>query len=236
MLARPQEVPLPPVMPWNTFVSGLVDRYKATMVPDVINGVALQSVSPKLRSRILSGLRGLKLIADDGRAQPAFRTLVGSRGTGQWEVQLRVLMNNAYPYLAGLDLSETNSDSLRKAFRNHLRRDTENISKCEAFYLNMARAAGVRLSAALNKRVATSDSMAAIRAVQLSGERKPAPPSNEPKKESSVKTAVAEPAKSERDRAWNLVDLLDDEDMTDKERAAVLTLLAYVKRKATKPQ
>ncbi len=162
MLARIPEVPLPPIMAWNTFLP-MLDLFKDYGVPDTVTHQTLSSVTPELRSRILTGLRALKLIDQDGRTQAALRTLVSARGTGQWQVQLRVLMNIAYPYLAALNLAEAESADVSKAFARHIKRETANLSKCEAFYLNLARSAGVNLSDSLKKRVATSDAMAAIR-------------------------------------------------------------------------
>jgi hypothetical protein len=237
------EVPLPPIMAWNSFI-GIVNRFAATAVPEVVTHQSLPWISAKLRSRILTSLRALKLIGEGGEAQPALRSLVEARGTGQWPNQLNVLAQKAYPYIPLHGLTQTTSQTLRGLFLAHLKRDTKNISKCEAFYLNLVRAAGVPMSDALKKRVATSDTMATVRAARKSEAAAPPkshvvpkrqPNASSPEKNTTMKPESNKSAISPHARVERIMDLLrmfSGEGLPPKELDAVLTLLDYAKRKA----
>lgn len=244
MLSRPSVKPLPPICAWNTFV-GAVTYFKDNGIPDFVTNKTLPTVSPDVRSRMLTSLRALGLIDEHGRVQERFRRLISERYSGQWEVTLRVLMNSAYPYLSGVDLRQTDSNQLRAAFLHHIGRNTDNLSKCEAFYINMAAAAGVQLSGALQKRVQTAGTMATVKAVRKRESsatatttslqkplRKLAPP---PKDLIPTESDAAEIVESEQGAVEKIMDLLrlfSKEGLPSKELEAVLTLLDYAKRKA----
>jgi hypothetical protein len=227
--------PLPPICAWNTFI-GVIDFFKASRIPNFVTHEALPTVAEDVRSRVITSLRALRLVGSNGETQDAFRKLVASRGTSQWETDLRFLMANQYQYIQTRTLTEGDSAALRKAFLAYLGRETDNLSKCEAFFLNLARASGIKLSDALQKRVATSDSMATVRAARKdsSSTRPNQAARGGAKKDNAVKPTT-KPAMTERERADKIMDLLkmfDGEDLPAEPLHAILTLLDYVKKKA----
>ena len=229
----------PPMMPWPTFSGGVIDYFKESgHVPPFLVQESLPSVTPELRSRVLTGLRALKLLDGAGRTAPFFRTLVEARGTGQWQVQLRVLMSNAYPYLTYLNLSQASSTDLRAAFVGHLKKDTDNLGKAEVFYLNLAQAAGVRLSDTLQRRVTASMAMAAAKAAKKQPDNSTTSAEDEPD------LAEAAPAKDANALTPNMTHRLDvmgwiidamkifqDQGLSPKEVEAFVVLLELAKRK-----
>jgi hypothetical protein len=226
MLARSKNpsVALPPICAWKSFTDS-IDRFKETALPNFVTHEALPTVSADVRGRVITSMRALHLVAPNGESQPFLRQLVAARGTGQWEVQLRVLLANAYPYAPVNILAQADTAALRAKFAAHIGRETANITKCEAFYLSMARAAGVQLSAALKKRVAASDTMATVRAARTS---KPKVASEE----KSTTMANTKPM-SKQERADKILDILrmfQNEGLPGEQLAALLSLWDYAKK------
>lgn len=231
MLARPQQdISLPAICAWNLFLGGIVDYFKDRPIPDVLERAVLSHISPDMQSRVLTSLRALNLIEHNGRVRDDLKRLISARNTGQWENQLNILLQTRYPYIPVHTLPQATSETLHAAFKSHIKRETTNLSKAEAFYLNLARAAGVRLSDALQKRVSTADTMATVRAA-----RKDISPPAATRKEINVKTETATPAITGQERVEKIMELLrmfSGEGLPAKELEAVLTLLDYAKRKA----
>jgi hypothetical protein len=253
MLARAPDVPLPPICAWNTFQIGVLDYFKAHPLPAFIVSGSLPAVALGLRVRVITSLRALKLIDGQGRVQETLRKLIAVRGTGHWEAQVRALMADAYPYLSGLNLAQTDSIQLRRAFIAYLRRETDNLSKCEAFYINLAHTGGFELSEALKKRVGTAETMATFKAGQKQEIVMPSKsagiavqpprllrrvlaPSATPRSD-QIKPEAASLSKADRvEKIMDLLRLFIDEGIPAKELQAVLTLLDYAKRKAAESQ
>jgi hypothetical protein len=226
MLAKSDPPILPAICAWNLFLHGVVDDFKTRGIPEFVSHDKLPKVAPEVRSRMLTSLRALTLISASGQVQPHFRRIVEARNTDSWQTSLRLLMQSAYPFLKAVILVRADSAELRAAFLQHIRRDTANVSKCEAFYLNLAREAGVPLSEALKKRVATSDSMATVRAA-----RKDIKPS----KVETMKPETPKPAMSKQERVDKIMDILrmfSNEGLPAEQLAALLCLWDYAKKTA----
>jgi hypothetical protein len=233
MLARNPEVPMPPICAWSTFL-GVVDQFKETGVPNFVGHDSLPKVAPDVRSRVITSMRALTLISPKGESQPHLRKMVEARGTDAWQATLRLLASTAYPYLTNLNLFRVDSAALREAFVRHLKRESGNLSKAEAFYLNLAREAGIRLSEALQKRVATSDAMSNVRGARKK-ETPPATPPTSQTKDTPVQIEATKPVTAAQERVDRIMDLLrmfSGDGLPAKELDAVLTLLDYAKRKA----
>jgi hypothetical protein len=233
----------PPICPWNTFLSG-VDYFKDRGgPPDIVFRSSFPNISPRMRSRLTAALRGLKLIDREGKTQPSFRSLVEARNTGQWPIQLRILITNAFPYTAPLDLVHTDNDQLHKAFVAYTKRDTRNLAKAEVFFLNLARASGLKLSDSLQKRVFASEARTTAHHAGPKPEANMTPPKKPTattkvapgsRKDAAVKTNT-KPQMSAQERVEKIMDLLrmfSGEGLPAKELTAVMTLLDYAKRKA----
>jgi hypothetical protein len=230
-------VAIPPaVAPWPTFQEGVIDYFKGVGgPPDIIARHDLRRVTPKMRGKVVSALRALKLIDLAGRTQPLFRTLVEARGTGQWPVQLRVLINNAYPYLSAVDLLKTDSAQLHAAFVAHFKRDAKSFAKAEVFFLNLAVAASLKLSEPLRKRVIASEAMATFKANKKSAAAQPSKPTSASKKDPAVKheNPQSKMTPAERvDRTLELLKMFQGEGMNAEELGAVMTLLKSAQRRA----
>jgi len=215
--------------PWPTVQNGVIEYFKERggKLPDFFVNETLKGITPELRGRVLTSLRALKLLDGAGRTQSFFQTLVDARGTGQWQVQLRVLMNTAYPYLTYVNLSQADSAALRAAFVAYTKKDTENLSKAEVFYLNLARAAGVRLSDGLQKRVTVSEAMAAVKAARKAEKT---PVTEDKSVNPELKATLTEQQRA--DKIMEVLRMFDGEDLPAEPLHAILTLLDYVKKKA----
>jgi len=230
MLARQPVNPLPPICAWNLFQSGIVDHFKDGALPDILTRDSLKHISPDMQSRIMTSLRALRLIDDRGQVQSDLKKLIASRNTGQWQNDLRVLMQTRYPYVAPAGLSRATSGELHAAFKKYVGRETGNLSKAEAFFLNLARASGVQLSDALKKRVATADSMAAVRAA-----RTPKPKANS--KEKNPMNSAKPMSKQERvEKIFDILRMFQGEGLPAEPLAALLTLWDYAKKSAESEQ
>ncbi len=229
MLARPQqETALPAICAWNLFLSGIIDHFKDRAIPDVLTRVALSHVSDDMQSRLLTSLRALRLIEESGRVRDDLKKLIASRNSGQWQVQLNLLLQTRYPYIPIHVLPQMDSAALHAAFKGHVKRETANLSKAEAFYLNLARASGVLLSDALQKRVATADTMATVRAARKDI-------AATARKDTAVKTEATKPAISKQERVEKIMDILrmfSGEGLPAEQLGALLCLWDYAKKTA----
>jgi hypothetical protein len=230
-------VEFPPMAPWPMVQNGVIDHFKERggQVPPFFVNDTLKGVTPELRGRVLASLRALKLTDSVCRTQPFFQTLVDARGTGQWQAQLRVLMNTAYPYLSFLNLSQADSAALRAAFVAYTKKDTENLGKAEVFFLNLARAAGVRLSDALQKRVTASEAMAAVQAARRERAAKDSAKGNKPVKP-ETKDALTPHMTDEHDLIGYTIDMMRfindrQSGLSAKEVEAFVTLLEAGKKR-----
>lgn len=218
---------------YTTFVR-LIDELKERGVPHQIDVGTLHSVAPEPKQRLISGFRAFGWIDGVGNLSADLRAMVSARNTEEWRRMLREALRGAYHFLP-TDWERLTPTELTAAFREHTGRDDDVLSKAETFFVVAAVDAGISLRPELARRATRSSG------ITYSNELGARGPSILPKQSGPAMNghdairADASPsqlgAEEDLEQVWNLLALIDDSEMTDKEKGAVITLLAYLRRR-----
>ena len=134
--------PLPPYVPWKTFVTFLDSLRQG--IPSRIDRTVMPTFSGAMQSQVMSALRYLGLIDEQGRPLDALSQLVTSESTQREEI-LRDILDRAYRFLADLNIGTATSGQLEEAFKR-AGATGDTVRKCIAFFLAANQYAGVSLS------------------------------------------------------------------------------------------
>jgi hypothetical protein len=149
-MAETGRKPLPPYMPYRTFITFL-DHLRSVAIPSHIDKGAMSSMSGAMQSWMKAALRYMALIDSDDVPQPRLRKLVQAQGDER-KAMMKELFKSSYSFLDGkIDLSNTTQPKLREAIQA-LGAQGETVEKVMAFLVAMAKDAGVPLSPYLTKR------------------------------------------------------------------------------------
>ncbi len=116
--AENQDKSIPPYIPWKTFCN-LIERFKATAVPPVLDNSVLLNFPGGMRGQIRSAMRFLGLADADGNVTGNLDQLVQSHGTDKWQSELWDVLETAYaPVVGELNIASATPAQLDKQFRN----------------------------------------------------------------------------------------------------------------------
>lgn len=103
-----------------------------------------QRVSGSTGIQLMTGLRALELVDDDGRPTQDLEHLIGLDGDER-RAALVALLRRHYKPVFELDLSRATRAQFREAFRSFGAKEGV-LAKCEAFFIQAAHDAGLELS------------------------------------------------------------------------------------------
>jgi hypothetical protein len=220
-MARADKRPLPPYLPYRSFTTYL-DGLRAFQ-PQVIDRSSMRSFSGAIQSWLLNGLRYLNMIDDNGLPRQRL-TQIAKASPEERKPMLRQLIEAEYGFLKdqGVDLGAATPRQLDLAFES-MGAQGDTVRKCVAFFLAMAKDAGLHLSPLLAKshrRAGSSRTNGQTKRAHLASQTT-APPA-------PVANTLLPPVS--RTPAELLLAILDTEAMSDDEQAAVWTLLKYLKK------
>jgi hypothetical protein len=219
---------------YSTF-ERVMDQFQQHGVPPVVGVSAISAVPLDTARRLIAGFRAVGWVDMNGIVSAELQRMVKARNTAEWQQTLRGALRNVYSFLP-VEWESLTTAQMSTAFREHMGRDDYATKGAQTFFLAAALDAGVSLVSELAVRAtkAQRNASANLRfrekpsTLTREGEqRRPADRANGAG-EAHTETGVA--------HVWNLLALIDDADMTDKEKNAVLTLLAYIKRRAQRHQ
>lgn len=156
------------------------------------------------------------------------KALVKAKNTPEWQATLRAVLQKAYSFIPG-DWEQLTADQLSRAFREYTGRSEDALNGAQTFFIAAAVDAGIRLTAEL-----------ALRGTRARGDYNinfgfhnatPKPGNKSANGSDRTNGAVDPNGDDDVAQVWSLVALIDDASMTEKEKTAVLTLLAYLKRR-----
>jgi hypothetical protein len=159
----------PAYSPWQTFDRALA-FLKGPPAPITVERLG-QAFHHDVASRLMSSLRTLHLVDDNGYPTKELSTLVSSRQTPLYEANLQALVRKNYAFLDGVKLEKADAAAVYAAFCNHTGLDDTTLRKSMSFFVNLAHAAGMPLSPSLQKRVKMSDASAALKARQKAADK-----------------------------------------------------------------
>jgi hypothetical protein len=135
---------VPPYFPWPALPT-LAQRMATEGPPTRIDKSYLDTHSGGIQKAILSGLRWLELISDDGQLTDAFIQLVKADEADRKEAIARLLRSRYGPIIE-LGTQNATQLQLEEAFRTEFGAQGETRRKAVAFYLKAAAYAGVPVS------------------------------------------------------------------------------------------
>lgn len=180
-------------------------------------------------SQVVAGFSALGWIDEAGRPTEDLRRLVSAFGTEEFGSVLADVLPRAYPYLQELDLESAPNNALREAFVSYIGREPETLRNAETFFLCLATEAGRPMSEHFSRR--------ANRGVQDAKRWLRVAETGVLEEEVTKPFGLDEPTKAKANSsegisslATKIVALLGEGDMTDEEKAAVVTFLSYLGR------
>jgi len=208
----------PPYSTYKQFLN-VISGLRDTKVPSRIDRSLFGNMSGGTAYSLLSTLKFLKLIDNDGAPQPLLRQLV-TVDESERKPLIHQMLQAAYPTLLDgpLNLAEASGGQFDEHLRQEFNVKGSTVDKVAAFFLAAAEDAGLALSAHLKKRKPAGSGSVSRR--RSNG-----------RKEGTSDAPAQHNAPRQRSLSHVLTDLLDVTDMSDVEMEAVWTLLRYQKRK-----
>lgn len=177
----------PPYVAFKT-LSNFLDRFKQG-VPGRIDRGLMASMSGAAQSQVITALRYLGMISENGIPQQLLRQYVGGDETER-RAALMSAIRNSYPFLFGndFDLTASTGNQLREAFEAHTSATGETVVRCMTFFKDAALEAGFEVSPYILQKSARNGGTTRRRA----GARKsPQKEAEAPDKQSPPRTAIA---------------------------------------------
>ena len=166
---------IPPYVPYRTFRNFL--EFLGEGVPARIDrSVWGQRASGSTGIQLMTALRVLELVDDDGRPTEDLEHLAGLEGDER-RAALTTLLRRHYPPVFALDLPRATRAQFREAFRSFGAKEGV-LAKCEAFFIQAAQDAGLELSPYVlaGRHVSRRSSSGSGRSRQQPAERSSAQP------------------------------------------------------------
>lgn len=135
----------PPYVSFSSF-SSFIKGLSETHVPGRVDKTVMSKYSGSTIYALLPALEWLGLIDDNGAPQPLLHDLAGA-DEERYKALLGQMVNDKYHFLFGngLDLSKASSGQVIDAFKTQ-DISGSTITKCMAFFLALAKAAGINVS------------------------------------------------------------------------------------------
>lgn len=222
MTDKERQRPVPPYLPWKTW-ENYIDGLKAfgDHMPNVIDRDSMRNLSGAMQSWLLSALRSLNMIDENGSPRPRLKQIVQATPDERKALYKQVI-DAEYKFLGDINLQGATPKQIEAAFET-TGATGDTVRKCIVFFVGMAKAADIKLSPLITK----------VR-------RRPAKPNGTAKKDTAPKpphtpAPAAPPAGptlhlQAKPTFQVLYELLDPE-MTKEEEAAIWTLIRFVKKK-----
>ena len=206
----------------------VIDQFQKHGVPPVVDVSAISAVPSDTARRLIAGFRAVGWIDMDGGASAELRAMVQARNTAEWQQTLRGALRNVYSFLPA-EWERLTAARLSTAFREHTGRDDYAMKGAQTFFLAAALDAGVSLTSELAVRAtkAQRDFSANFRF-----RKNPTNEGEQGRPAGRTNGAGEQHTDADIAQVWNLLALIDDAEMTEKEKNSVLTLLAYLRRRA----
>jgi hypothetical protein len=196
-------------------------------------------------SRVVAGFEAIGWVNDFGQPTSDLTRLVQAFGDETaWKAALSEIVPRTYEFLPH-DWKRMTAGEMHDAFVSHAGRDAGAIRSAETFFLCLATDAGIRLADEFDRRIGRqiADAKRSILLDAIEEERGGAV-SHEltaiiPETQTRIGVDHRENRKVDSRSQWeiwteqilNLTAFLDDHNMTDKERTAILTLLSSLRRR-----
>lgn len=226
-----------PVYVSFTAIVSVIAKLRDNGMPFPIDEIALNEVSQSMRRQVLSGLRFLQLIDAEGAPQPSLKTLILAYSTAAWPQALASVLRVAYAPLFERPIQTMTPSTFQRVFRS-IYPTTDNVTrKAITFFINAARSGRIELKSENFETRRRSPGMA--NSYRSDHDELDAPFARSAVGIEASQARESEPLESpdivmtgtDRNTAQALLmDMLDEERMSQVEQAAVWTLMKYARR------
>ena len=134
---------IPPYVPYRTF-RNFIGQLREGIPARIDRSVWGPRYSGSSGIQLMTALKVLNLVDEDGRPQPVLERLAKVEGDERRRV-LRSVLESHYPDLFNLDLSRATRSQFAEVFKTYSPREGV-VRKCENFFVQAAQDAGVELS------------------------------------------------------------------------------------------
>lgn len=143
----PQKVFSPPYTAYSTLQGFLSSLRENGGVPSRIDKSLLSKKSGSAQAAILSALKSLKLIDEEGVPTQALNNLIDASDQETYLRELRKVLESTYPFLTdgSIDLTKATTAQLEQKFRDFQIRGST-VVKAMAFFITVAKEVGIQLS------------------------------------------------------------------------------------------
>lgn len=230
-MAQKQAKAPPPYATFPTFINFL-NKLRETSIPGRIDPSVFGNASGSLIYSIISSLKGLSLIDENGAPQPAFNALVNASDEERKPLVTK-LLKSAYPALwkPGMDLEKMTAGQFDDFLRDEYQINGSTIDKSASFFISAANYADIPISPLLKSRKPIASSSASRKSAkqrkkgdddgnQVDQNLPPPPP----------------PAHDAKPLEYQLIDLMKEPDIEDGVKQSIWSLVQYLMaRKAKTP-
>src|SRR3989304_4402418 len=137
---------LAPYLPFQTFTS-FIDKLHSTTIPPIVDGSLLQTMSGSMKGQLMSVLKFLSLIDNQGYVQEKLRDLVKSYKSDTWKDTIGNVICESYNNIIdNVDLDSGTAQQLAEAFRKRGNVEGQVLDKAVRFYLSGLKEAGLTYS------------------------------------------------------------------------------------------
>jgi hypothetical protein len=208
----------------------VLDQFHEHGLPSMVQVSAVSAVPADTARRLIAGFRAVGWIDMDGLANGDLQAMVRARNTAEWQQTLRSALGNVYTFLPA-EWERLTAARLSTAFREHMGREDYAMKGAQTFFLAAALDAGVSFGPELAARAtrAQGDYSANFRFKSPSKLRHEG---DQGHPAGRANGAGERHTDADIAQVWNLLALVDDAEMTDKEKSAALTFFAYLRRRA----
>lgn len=142
-----QKVFSPPYTAYSTLQGFLISLRENGGVPSRIDKSLLSKKSGSAQAAILSALKSLKLIDEEGVPTQALHRLIDASDQDIYTRELRKVLESTYPFLTdrSIDLTKATTAQLEQKFRDFQIRGST-VVKAMAFFITVAKEVGIQLS------------------------------------------------------------------------------------------
>jgi hypothetical protein len=130
---------------WGTFKNSIMDGM-AEGLPSVIDKSIFETMAGGVQSGMMSGLKFLGLIDDDGRPTPALVKLTKAESEPDRKAALAEILNRKYGALVSIGLDKASMKQLLDTLETTYRVSGETREKAARFFISAAQYAGIPLS------------------------------------------------------------------------------------------
>jgi hypothetical protein len=133
---------------WSTFKNAIDTLTEA--MPNRIDRTVFPGLAGGVQGQLLTGLKFLGLVADDGKPTPVLLALA-VRDEAERKKQIDKILRASYPELFTLDLTKTTPGELREKMGESYGVSGATLDRALRFFITAAENAGITLSAHVSK-------------------------------------------------------------------------------------